>query len=110
MADPLPPLHYSPPRARRLGRGSPARTAAACFVVPLPIALALLVLIGPAGPARPPVPPGTQWASADIRRGNADGDYQVTAQGFMRAGRPEFERVHVYFPRPGGRSLDVHAG
>jgi hypothetical protein len=105
MANPPVPLEYAPAVRRR----SPVRTLLPCFLFPLPFALALLLLIGLDRPTAPPVPPGTFYASAEIVRGNAVGDYRVDAYGFMRGGRPVFDRVSVYFPKPGGRSLDVDA-
>jgi hypothetical protein len=105
MADTSEPLNYASPARRR----SPVRVLLACFLFPLPVALAFLLLLElDRSPSRP-VPPGAIFASADIRRGNAVGDYRVSAYGFMRGGRPVFDQVHVYFPKPGGKSLDINA-
>jgi hypothetical protein len=107
MADATLPLEYASPTTRP-GRRSPLPAVVACFLVPLPFVAGLLLLNRADRPAGPPVPPGAVVAAADIRRGNAAGDYEVRAQGFMRSGRPVFHDVSVYFPWPAARSLRVH--
>jgi hypothetical protein len=52
--------------------------------------------------------PGTQYASASIRRGNAVADFDVEAQGFIVGGRPVFHQVQVMFYKPSGRGLEIH--
>jgi hypothetical protein len=111
MADAPSPLEYASPERQRstVRRRSLARVVLACFLFPLPVVLILLFLIRLDHSPSSPVPPGAIFASADIRRGNTIGDYGVTAYGFMRDGRPVFDRVSVEFPKPGGPSLEIKA-
>jgi hypothetical protein len=100
-------LDYASPLALRARRRKKLRRVLACYLGLLPVALLVGLISGwfESGPA--PMLPGTQYASASIRRGNAVADFDVEAQGFIVGGRPVFHQVHVMFYKPSGRGLQI---
>jgi len=101
-------LDYVSPAAFQARRRSKRRRILFCYIIPLPVVLLVGLVSGWFEAVPPPVPPGTQFASADIRRGNAAGDFNISAYGFVKGGRPVFDQVSVTFSKPSGRMLIVH--
>jgi hypothetical protein len=102
-----PTLDYLSPAPFRAPRRPKWRRILFCYLIPLPVVLLVGLVSGWFEADPPPVPPGTQFASADIRRGNAVADFNISAQGFVKGGAPVFEQVQVTFSKPSGRMLII---
>ncbi len=100
-------LDYASPLALRARQRAKLRRVLACYLIPLPVVLLVGLVSGWFEASPPPVPPGTQFAGASIRRGNAVADFDIEAQGFVVGGRPVFHQVHVMFYKPSGRGLNI---